>query len=831
MSDIRDWVHALTSGGYQPKQHQDGWMSQCPAHDDTDPSLSINEGHGGKVLVHCFSGCSFEEVRGALNLTAPTGSEPRRGPLRVVKEKPPPEPQPLPRGRTLEVYIYQNADGTLTFAVIRRPKPGGGKKFSQWTPVDIEQDLWIPKALEGGRPLYRLPELVASEGVVAVVEGEKCVAACLRAWPDQPVTTWAGGTNAWQQTDWAPLAGREVSLVADGDEPHKKTGRIAGHDCMKALAAHLQGLGCDVWITLPPTDDTDIADWLMSGGPDLAAEIIGKHRKKYEPDEDDLAGPRLVVDNTPSPSDEKAPTAVEELAKNPHYHILGLDGDLVKVHIISAGRAPSHTRAQITQPSTLISLAPLSWWGQFIEHAPLGTSQARRLGDALLRIADKEGQVDTTQTTGRGAVRLDDDRVAYHLGDRVLLDGVERSLDFDDRVWIAEARIPLVESAGRDEMMEIAGAVMRYRWLSDIDGRRLMGWLVTAIVGGALEWRPHLILTAPAATGKSWLLREVVERIMGPLLVRLADATPAAIARLTAMSSLPIAIDEAEPTNEWVIDVLKQLRISSGAEGVRVRADPSGTGVVVQAPRYSALLASTAMPTLNKADATRLTLVRLGAPVHDWPSVARDIRGALKNAEGARARIIRHAEAIADRARELSLEYQDGEMDTREALGSAALTAGWEFWGLDDTFVSSGVGDSQQSDAGDGLLDLLALRVRFAGGTERSVLTALHGTEADRAMLADLYGIKRDGDDVLIMARHKGLAGALKRTRWDGVNLQQLLVQIPGVDLTQHQRYFGPLRSRAVLIPAAVLNDRGITMSPPTTPASPSSSVPPDEEI
>jgi len=37
----------------------------CPAHDDISPSLSITE-RDGKVLVHCFSGCSQEKVIQAL---------------------------------------------------------------------------------------------------------------------------------------------------------------------------------------------------------------------------------------------------------------------------------------------------------------------------------------------------------------------------------------------------------------------------------------------------------------------------------------------------------------------------------------------------------------------------------------------------------------------------------------------------------------------------------------------------------------------------------------------------------------------------------------------
>lgn len=47
----------------------DKWMCQCPAHEDRSPSLSLRLGEDGRILVHCFSGCSPKAVVGALGLT------------------------------------------------------------------------------------------------------------------------------------------------------------------------------------------------------------------------------------------------------------------------------------------------------------------------------------------------------------------------------------------------------------------------------------------------------------------------------------------------------------------------------------------------------------------------------------------------------------------------------------------------------------------------------------------------------------------------------------------------------------------------------------------
>ena len=183
---------------------------------------------------------------------------------------------------------------------------------------------------------------------------------------------------------------------------------------------------------------------------------------------------------------------------------------------------------------------------------------------------------------------MPDGKVAYHLGDRVLLDGIEIGLnDNTDRVWLAGPPLDLGSPARVDKAKDIARAVLLYRWATQDDGRRFLGWIVAAMVGGALEWRPHLWLTAPAGTGKTWLFDNVLLKLMGSAMMPLADATPAGVARFTGNSSLPIGIDEAEPSHEWVTGLLPTLRVASSGAGARVRADAHG-GVSVSHSAASA---------------------------------------------------------------------------------------------------------------------------------------------------------------------------------------------------------------------------------------------------
>lgn len=45
-----------------------GHLVRCTAHDDQKASLSVTEGENGMVLLHCFAGCSVEEIVAGVGL-------------------------------------------------------------------------------------------------------------------------------------------------------------------------------------------------------------------------------------------------------------------------------------------------------------------------------------------------------------------------------------------------------------------------------------------------------------------------------------------------------------------------------------------------------------------------------------------------------------------------------------------------------------------------------------------------------------------------------------------------------------------------------------------
>ena len=84
------------------KQNGRGHVALCPAHDDTNASLSANEGDDGRTLLHCHAGCAVEEIVARIGLSVPdlypaTGEQPapiqfKRGTKAPAKPAPSPSP-------------------------------------------------------------------------------------------------------------------------------------------------------------------------------------------------------------------------------------------------------------------------------------------------------------------------------------------------------------------------------------------------------------------------------------------------------------------------------------------------------------------------------------------------------------------------------------------------------------------------------------------------------------------------------------------------------------------------------------------------------------------
>ena len=282
-SEIERWLEAIRSAGRTIEPNGNDWKAQCPAHEDKNPSLTLSEGDGGKVLVTCWAGCTFDEIRLSLDLGKPASDVAVSTRTQSGRGSRPRKPQPLPTvgqkwgdSSVAGVWVYFDERGEPAQASLRLEP----KSFRHMTPMD---GLWVFKARAKDRPIYRLPDILNSTGQVVIVEGEGTADHVVSTWPFMNVTCWIGGSKAWQKTDFSPLSGKTVKLIADADSPGRKA--------MIGIANRLHQSGADVHVALPEGESgDDVKDWIDRHGPAKAAELVKTLMSPFVPDEPKAKG-------------------------------------------------------------------------------------------------------------------------------------------------------------------------------------------------------------------------------------------------------------------------------------------------------------------------------------------------------------------------------------------------------------------------------------------------------------------------------------------------------------------------------------------------------------
>jgi DNA-binding Lrp family transcriptional regulator/energy-coupling factor transporter ATP-binding protein EcfA2 len=62
---FNEFVQWLQSQGVPLRPTNNGFLTLCPAHSDSQPSLSVGESHNGRVLLHCFAQCDYRAIADA----------------------------------------------------------------------------------------------------------------------------------------------------------------------------------------------------------------------------------------------------------------------------------------------------------------------------------------------------------------------------------------------------------------------------------------------------------------------------------------------------------------------------------------------------------------------------------------------------------------------------------------------------------------------------------------------------------------------------------------------------------------------------------------------
>jgi hypothetical protein len=526
--------------------------------------------------------------------------------------------------------------------------------------------------------------------------------------------------------------------------------------------------------------------------------------------------------------DEAPPDTASSLREAP-YRILGWSTKLDAVWV-QKGNSGIVGSVPLSKAG-LQRLAPISYWETlFPGRSGAGWDAAiSNVHDA----AEALGVFTPDRIRGRG-VWLDNDRVVWHLGNRIEVNGQLVHLTELQATAFTYASLPALDINPQVAPLTDAEGIAildllhkDMKWDHNGDGLLLAGHTVLGNVCGALEIRPGIQYTGPTQAGKSTTERTIARPLQAGLALRTSGATEAGVRQVMRDDALPVVIDESEEENARQRDGhLHLLRLSFDGQQ-QVKGTPGGQALTYTMRSMITLIGiNAAIP--NPADRNRLVVIRPQKLQPDAWTKFQVMRDKLITIEAGRRlvrRTVSNLPALLANIKVFTavLSSQKGSDRTHQVLGSllagahhltstavldpdAALTwldaVGWA--GLDDDALEATSADAEARACLDHLLSYSVLWKGSQTGsiTVLELLQIVRNTKSDAgdasAALGRL-GIKWDRERQLVVANScKVFAGG----KWANGNHRDHLLSLKGAEaLASAARFPGWKVSKGVSLP------------------------------
>lgn len=847
-----------------------GYCNQCGGKNGSGGAIS------GLDLIARARGITFAEACAAVD--EHLGGEPVAPRQPTAKaatpwrcpERPPADAPPPIMGSATHQWLYEDAKGPC-YWIQRIPIAGNsdsrGKTRKRFTHVVWLDGRWhFPSSKRDGfscqwpepRPLLGYRALIDHpDRPVLVVEGETTRDAATALLPDWVAITWNGGCTAVSRFDWQPLAGRTVVIWPDADaEGIKAAGQIA---------ELLQGAGAaSVAVVNPPPDAPKGWDLADAAADNWSAEQALALITAARAPEGEGGGEVESVEHGFAPADGSG----DGSGSRPRggeapwpFTMLGFSGDQFFYQPGESGQVMAISRSAHSSSTNLLGLAPLEWWQ---DQFPRTNRDGEVIGikwvpaaNELFRRQYAVGCYDPSRIRGIGAW-WDNDRVVFHLGDRLISDGKVHPVLSPPASQYLYQRLPRRDGPGSAtplsdaEGANLVSLAERFHWESKVSGPLLAGWCALAPICGALEWRPHLWLNAVAGSGKSSVFDYYVAPLITDLSLHvLGNTTEAGIRQKLRSDALPVVFDEAESNERTdasrMQGILALARASSSeGRGVTVKGSPSAE-VTMFNVRSMFLLSSISTALKQGADRTRFSVLVLRIPddlsaqakADHWESLRADLEAGVSAEVGRRlvARMVGLAGVVRQTARTMAriAAIELGSARQGDQIGSL-LAGAWCLTNqsapfdaealayIQSTGISAqreGQGDERGGDQRDCLETILQSQLRVETGRDGTytrtiaelieVASGLGGPmgaiPAEIAVAAlGRHGIRVEGQELLISNIAKGVAKLLAGSAWADGGWANLLAALPGARRNGMTRFKGlASATRAVAIPISLL--------------------------
>ncbi len=215
----------------------------------------------------------------------------------------------------------------------------------------------------------------------------------------------------------------------------------------------------------------------------------------------------------------------------------------------------------------LSKLADVSWW--HFKYPPVGKGESPNWLSAardVVMLCKSMGYFQASRLRGLG-IWQDCGRTVAHLGDRLLVNGIETSLsDFDgDHVYQQQEPLPL-DLDGPDlspvEVQSIIDGLRLVSWGTDPEtsAHLFWGWIAASVICGLMPVRPNMWVHGASNSGKSWLYNRVAApALMGFSVNAVSASTEAGIRQKIGIHSQPLLLDEAESESDEARDRMAKI--------------------------------------------------------------------------------------------------------------------------------------------------------------------------------------------------------------------------------------------------------------------------------
>jgi hypothetical protein len=540
---------------------------------------------------------------------------------------------------------------------------------------------------------------------------------------------------------------------------------------------------------------------------------------------------------------EPAPTEPEPEA--PHFDFITLGFNDGSGYFLPK-RTEQVTRFSLgsLRKQHLLQLASLAWWESYFPTKNGIDWDAAY--DAVNRWCEKAGIYDPANQRGRGAW-YDNGRSILHLGDRLMIDNGRTNLT-DYRGQFIYARQPAFENgfdavpATTEDGAKLAQVMEGLNWARPEHAIFTMGWVALAPICGALQWRPHLWVTAQRGAGKSWLQENIIDKLVGRMMVYCqGGTTEAGIRQKIQYDARPVMFDEAESENQQamsriqhVIELARQSSTDGGAEIMKGTAN--GTGMSFRM-RSMFMMGSINVGLKQAADESRFTVVTLNKAEKTAASVDRFRAFESKVLEtlnedfcrSVRARAYHMIPVIRQNAKTFStaVAKQVGSQRIGDQIGT--LLAG--YWALLDDGIFEveeaveivkrlNLDEAQEaeqvSDEDNCLSRIMQRQVRvdgINGAINRSIgeliqvaVTRIDSVAITASMASDVlprFGIAVEKGRVYFSNTHNEIENCLTNTAWQN-GWARILLRVDGAEKGQKTYRFAGSSTRFVSLPVEV---------------------------